>query len=167
MAKNNASVSSPDFFAGLGAASQGGVKNYVNGGTYLVEILSMVGSRTRKDHRVVITECRVHEVILALPAEDGFAASNRVGETVSVFVDLDSEFPDMDLGKLKGQLVAVLGDGIASTDAEWSDLAAKVCTPPGHALAGERMMITATRTTTKGGRKIASLVFSAAPSAKV
>jgi hypothetical protein len=114
--------------------------------------------------RMIIAELRILEVAANLPADNGFPASSRVGETCAVIMNLDSGYP-FDLGRLKGLLTATLGGGIASTEAEWLDVAAKATEPPGHALAGQRVRVTAGRKTTEKGVKIVPVTFAPIPAA--
>lgn len=156
-----------DFFKGLGSATQGGAGNYVASGEYLTEVVSAVGTTSKdpkkKGARLVIIELRVVETLVSLPAGDGYAASNRPGEICSVVCNLDSLYPSMDLGRLKGFLGAVLGDDAASDDDGWAAVAAKVLAPPGHALAGQRVVVSATRKTTQARKQIVATTFRAAP----
>lgn len=174
-----------DWFGGLGGATQGGGGNWFTRGSYVVEILSIVAkvsaNPAKKSARMVIAEFRVVEVLTLFEAAEGtLAASNKVGETCAVIVNLDGQYPSLEMGKLKGILAAAFGqlsddeirdlakslgkDAPEGTD-PWAALAAGVTEPPGHVLAGTKIRVDGGVTTTRSGTKIVVPRFAAAPAA--
>lgn len=170
-------MSGNGWFGGLGGASANGGGAWIEGGVYDIEILRITrhfsNNPKSKGNRLVITEARVVKVLLTQEAEDGFKASNRVGEHVSIICNLDGAYPSMELGRLKGILGAALGDvdeellamyGIPADHPEpWAAVAEAVTAPPGDALAGVVIRAIGTRKMSAKNRPIVALSFTAVP----
>lgn len=151
-----------DWFKGLGsAAAGGGVGNWFREGDYLCELICLAQKISqdpkKRNARLIVGEFRVVEVLHAGPTP------HRIGETCSIMINLDGPYPGLELGKLKGILGAVLGLDIASTEAEWAEVADKATKPPGTELAGHRLVVSGRPTRTKAGQTITALSFSAPP----
>lgn len=159
------------WFDGLGSAAQGGGGNWFEPGTYKCAIVMVTrkvgGNNTNKGHKLIVAELKILEVLVALPADANYGATKRVGEVCGVVCDLNSAFPYLDMGRLKGLLDAAHGPpdpeihGVG--DAGWMKLAAAVTEPPGTALADMEVLVTATKKTTTKGKHISPVTFSAAP----
>lgn len=171
---SDVTVNAADWFAGMGSASQTGGGNWFTAGTYLCEVVSlsrMVSKDPKKKNaRIIVGDLRVVEVIASLPADGDFGPSKVVGEVCAFYANLDSAYPSMDLGKVRGLIEAAAGPpedtstGAPST-AGWASHAARATEPPGTALAGARVIVQAGKTRTKAGKPIVTTTFSAAPDA--
>lgn len=152
------------WFGGLGKADDTGAGNWFRRGTYLCEVVSIVRREStdpaKKGARLVIASLSVVEVMTAFPE------SQAVGESGTVFCNLDSKYPSMDLGRLKGLIGAILGSTDDLSDDAWDEMAETLTTPPGTAAAGSRLIVEAVPTTTRGGATINALVFRPAPAAR-
>ena len=170
-----------DWFGALSGASQGSYGNYANRGEYIVEVLDLqrkISQDPRKSgHRLIVGGLRIVEVITSFPAEGSLKASNVVGETVSFFADLDSAYPQLDQGRLRGILEHAVGAHTADAVAEfltgvgvavpagtdpWVVLGAWATEPPGDRLAGMRVRVSATPVVTKAKNVIVKMTFSTA-----
>jgi hypothetical protein len=150
--------------SGLSSAQANGGGNYFAPGVYLCEVVAITRRESqdpaKKGALLIIGELKVLETVTAFPAEGDLPASNKAGEVCSVICNLNSKFPSMDLGRLKGMLSALLG---AVGDEEWAATADAVTAPPGTTLAGGRLVVRASPTTTRAGKRITALSFSPAP----
>lgn len=163
----DATQNAQDWFGGLGSAAQGGGGNYFTPGTYLAEIVTVARKVSqdpkKKSARMIVGELRIVEVLAALPADGEFAASKCAGEVCAVICNLDSAYPSLDMGRLRGLIEAAAGKPADTSDAGWGAYAAKVTEPPGTALATARVIVQAGKTRTRAGKAISPLTFSAAP----
>lgn len=169
------------WFGALSGASQGGGGNYINRGEYVVEILDLQRKKStdpkKLNHRLIVGGLRIVQVLTAFPAEGSLKASNVAGETVSFYADLDSAYPQLDQGRLRGILEHATGahtpEGVAEflsgigvdvpagTD-PWVVLGAWATEPPGDRLTGMRVRVSATPVVTKAKNVIVKMTFSTA-----
>lgn len=163
----DSTVNANDWMKGIGGASQGGGGNYFTAGTYLCEVVSIsrkVSSDPKKKNaRMVIGELRVVKVLAALPADGEYAASKHVGEVCAVICNLDSAYPALDLGRLRGMIEAAAGPPDDTSEAGWIAHATAATEPPGTLLAGAQIVVTVSKTRTRAGKAICPVTFSAAP----
>lgn len=147
---------------GLGAVDTKGSGNWPRRGVYVVSVVNIRSrvsqSLQRKGHLTINGDCLVHKVLSEYPD------SQRPGETMGVYFDLNDTYSEMHKANLKSFLLAILGDvgfdappgaplpEVQAANARWGTLLATVTEGEGVFLAGQYLRIdcTAPRTTRKG-----------------
>lgn len=147
-------------------------KLYFQGGRYIVEFLGvstpeMPDNSPRYGHNIVVVHTKIKEVLITLPAEGEFRASNEVDQEVDVFCDLsDGQRAKSNLRRLQQLLCAVTRTQL-SGPALAALLTADASGKRGiDDYIGADVLVDGKRTLTKNSKPFTDLSFAAAPQLK-
>lgn len=160
----------PSLFGGgrFGATKSRSQGNYVNPGTYVVEVVKMVALSSKKPgkkgNEMFVLELTILEVLAAYEGDQVYGPSNRAGELCAVIHDVTKN-EEIALGNIKNLLVSCAQSADPEfheqdlTPDEWEETLSEAVEEPGTRLAGTRLVLTAGKRTTVEGNPFTTTTF--------
>jgi hypothetical protein len=141
---------------------------YLNQGDYLIVIHAMKTFQSKnprtRGHNMVVVEGQIAEVLVSHPAISGpapFAASNRVGESISVIYNVDKN--EYGISDVRGLMGAACGFDPADptiTAQQWATAVDSAVAGSGTTLAGAVVRATAVGKVTQAGTPFVQIMWS-------
>lgn len=166
----------PPMFGGFGGTKARAQGQYINPGTYIVEVEKLVALlSTRpgsKGNEIFVGEFTVLHTVVESPREMDpvtpgkvrYEASHKPGERVS-YIQNVTKFEEMALGNIKALMLAIGqtdAPGLKETDIspeEWDEALREATAPPGTKCHGVRLICQATKWETGKGNWITACSF--------